>query len=201
MTLPAAKIEETCDSIRTDLTAFAGDHSRLDELLRAVSSLEWLRGQYRVDKTAFEQHVDALKDLSRQVTDSLRTAREALTSEFIQASEALTAWRRRREVCRCALIDLVGADGVGRFDSPDGWVDVRGTEALSLPKPGTDSREEIRAIVTQAGRWPDLGVLNARRLREALSKGLFFPAEAARIHELCPTREAHRLIAHPRDGG
>lgn len=200
MALPPSRIEETCDSIRTDLTAFAGDPSRLDELLRAVSSLEWLRRQYGVDKTGFEQHVDALKDLSRQVTDSLRTAREALTSEFIQASEAQTAWRRRREVCRDALIDLVAADGVKRFDSPDGWVDVRGAGALSLPKPGTDSREEIRAMVTKAGRWPDLGILNARRLQEALSKGLFFPAEAARIQELCPTRDAHRLIVHSREG-
>jgi len=60
----------------------------------------------------------------------------------LEAVGAITAWEDVREACRLALIELSVAQNIGRFDSPQGSVEVNKATSISLPKSGTPQREQ-----------------------------------------------------------
>jgi hypothetical protein len=197
MAITLQQVEEACGSIGRDLEAFRASPDRLSDLQGCLAGLQWLRECYRQDKTLMASYVDRLRELSRQVREALSGARESLTERYLKAAAAMSAWEAIRDACRDALVELSGAENVERFDSAEGWVQVRRVKSMSLPKIGTDQREQLSALITQAARWPDVAFPSAPRLLKALEGGLFSPDQAAEIARLCPTRTTCRLISHP----
>ena len=192
------QIEEACENIGRDLEAFRADPDRVAELQRCLASIAWLREQYRLDKAALEPFVDRLKELSQQTQQALSGAREALTTKYLEAIGAITAWEDVREACRLALIELSVAQNVGRFDSPQGSVEVKKGTSISLPKTGTPQREQLCEIITSAGRWSEVALPNASRLLKAVEENLFTQEQTREISRLCPAQTIYRLAGHAR---
>jgi hypothetical protein len=192
------QIEEACENIGRDMAAFRADPDRVAELQRCLTAIGWLREQYRLDKAALEPFMDRLKDLSRQTQQALSDARETLTTKYLEAVGALTAWEDVREACRLALIELSVAQNIGRFDSPQGSVEVKQATSISLPKTGTVQREQLCEIITSAGRWSEVALPNASRLLKAVEENLFSQEQAREISRLCPTQIIYRVAGHAR---
>ena len=192
------QIEEACENIGRDLAAFRADPDRVAELRRCLAAIGWLREQYRADKAALEPFMDRLKNLSRQTQQALSDARETLTTKYIEAAGAITAWEDVREACRLALIELSVAQNIGHFDSPQGSVEVKKATSISLPKSGTPQREQLCDIITSAGRWSEVALPNASRLLKAIEENLFSQEQALEINRLCPTQIIYRVAGHAR---
>ena len=195
MAITPQQIEQACDYIDKGTEAFAADQTRLADLRQALSWLQWLREQYRLDKAAVEPYVERLQACGQRMCSAARAARAALTDEYLRAGQAVSAWRQRREACRDALVELARADNVEHFESQAGRIAVRRVRALSVPKAGTSERAELADIITRAGRWADVGVPNANKLLKALDERLFPPELAAQITHLCNPHTACRLVA------
>jgi hypothetical protein len=195
MAITAEQIEQACDHIDKGVVAFARDQTRLEDLREALSRLQWLREQYRLDKAAVEPYVERLQACAQRVCSTVRAARAALTDEYLRAGQAVSAWRQRREACRDALVELARADNVERFESQAGWIAVRRVRAMSVPKANTAERAELLDIISRAGRWADVGAPNGKKLLNALDERLFPPELAARITQLCNLQTACRLVA------
>jgi len=201
MTVTQRQVDEACGNIQRSLEAFAADPDKLDMLHRALAARQWLREQYRAAPAALEPHLDRLRELGAAVTDCIRSARQMLTEEYLRATEAAGAWRQRRQACRDALVELALADGLERFDSPLGQIEVRQGPSVTMPKPGTAQRAELEALLHESGRWDVVSAPYAGKLLKALEGGLFSPDQAARLSELCQIHTACRLAGRRRSPG
>lgn len=191
------QIEDACGAIEQSLASFAESSENVLQLQRAMADLAWLREQYAADKTLLTPYMDRLKDLSRQVREAAAAAKDALTAQFLRATAAAGAWTDIRDACREALADLAASQGIKRFDCPDGAVFVNQSRSLSLPKTGSSQREELLALISETGRWPQVGQPNPTRLLKAIDQGLFTPQHAAQLAALCPVHTISRLVAKP----
>ncbi len=196
MAITQQQIEETCGKIERGLAAFAGDAARVIELQNALVWLQWLRQQYRDNRALLDPFVQRLQDYGQQITQAVRSARGALAAEYLRAGQAVQDWERRREACRDALVELARADKLDRFESSDGWIEVRAFRGMSLPKPGTPQRAQLGELITQAGRWPEVASPVGVRLLKALDDGLFAAEQAERLRALCPVLTVWRLTGH-----
>ena len=184
----AGQVNEACEEIARRLASFRADADNVTDLRWCLEKLAWLREQYRGDEAAFAPHMDRIKDLSRQVREGLAASREALTAKYLEAAGAVTAWEAIREACRDALLELANEQNAQRLDSPSGWVEVKRSQSVSLPKTGTPQREQLLNLITRAQRWPDVGYPNATRLLKAIEGGLFTPDQAGELARLCPAQ-------------
>lgn len=195
----AAQVNEACDEIARRLASFRANVDCVTDLQWCFAKLAWLRQEYRGDPAAFAPQIDRIKDLSRQVRQAAAQSRETLTVKYLEACAAVAAWDALREACREVLMDLANEQDAHRLDSPLGWVEVKRTHTVSLPKPGTPQRDQLLAIITQAERWPDVAYPNPARLLKAIGGGLFTPQQAGELALLCPTQIICRLAAHPNE--
>jgi len=193
------QVEEACGTIERSLGAFRADPRDTAPLLHAVETQQWLRDQYRDNRAVLDPFADRLRDLGQAISESIRSARQALTEAYLRATEAANAWDRRRRVCRDALADLARTDGIERFESPLGWIDVHHIRSVTLPSAGTPERDELGALIRETGKWEAVTQPNGRKLAKALDEGLFSPEQAARLAALCTIETVCRLTGHSHD--
>ncbi len=193
----AAQVNDACEEIGRRLASFRADADNVIDLQWCLEKLAWLRERYRYEASGFAPHMDRIKGLSRQVRETLGASRETLTAKYLEAARAVTAWEAIREACRAALLELASEGNAPRLDSPQGHVDIKRSQGLSLPKPGTPQREQLLALITEAQRWPDVAYPNAGLLLKAVDGGLFTPQQAGEIARLCPVQTISRLAARP----
>lgn len=193
----AAQVNEACDEIARRLAIFRADIDCVTDLQWCLDKLAWLREQYRLDPAVFSPRMDRIKELSRQVRETLCASRESLTAKYMEANSAVSAWQAVREACRAALLELANAENAQRLVSPQGVVDIKRSRTMSLPKLGTQQRADLSAIITEAQRWPDVAYPSAPLLLKAVDGGLFTPQQAGQIALLCPIQIICRVSAHP----
>ena len=198
--LTERQVDGMCERIERDVRSFEEDPERVAELRGAMEALRSLRDQYADNKTMMAPYVDRLSEYSRRLRASISAARQRLTEKYLQASRAVKKWREIREGCRDALLELVRAENVECFQAEQGWIEIHATRTVSLPDAGTSEREEVLALITQAGLWAEVGQPNGHKLLRALDGGRFSPEAAARVAELCPVRTVHRLAGKAQDG-
>ena len=196
MAITQQQVQEACGKMERCLEEFRSDPRNVEELQRALAAQRWLRNEYRANRLVLDPFADRLRALGRAIGDVIRSARQALTEEYLRAAEAVEASRRRREACRDALIELAQADKVQRFDSPRGWIDVIQVRSVTLPKTGTPEREELIALIRESGHWEAVAQPNSRKLSRALDQGLFTSEQAGRLTRLCPVETVCRLTGH-----
>lgn len=193
MSITRQTLEQTLASIEKALSAHGADRQRVDELRRALTGLQWLREQYRLDASPFGPYMDQLMDLGRRVTERIRSSCEMLTGEYVQAGRAINGWQAHRETCRDLLLELARVDGAEGFASKAGRVEVRRVQTLALPPADSDQRQELALLLTEAGQWPAVGQPNGRKLLQAIEEAKFTPDQAERLAALCPVQTVVRL--------
>lgn len=191
-------LDHMCGEIARRLAAFRADASRIIDLQFCLEKLAWLREEYRTNPDALASRIDALKDISRQVRETITISCEVLTAKYLEAVSAVAAWETVREACRAALLELSNSSDLQRMDSPQGWIEVKRTRAITMPKPGTPQREQLLSLIARAQRWPDVAIPSPARLLKAIDAGLFVPEDVDKITQLCPAQTVCRLAAHPR---
>ena len=196
MAIVAADIEQACQATESALAEFSGDASKLASLRRAREGLQWLREQYRTDAALLQPFLDRLKACSQQVVAAIRAAATALADEYIHAGQMVDAWQARRDICREALAELARLDNVRHFPSASGGIDIKPFRSLRLPPAESPQRQELVAIIEQAGLWAETSVLNPLRLLKAVDGGRFAPEQAARLGVLCPVETSCRMSVH-----
>lgn len=196
MAITEQKIQQMLADVDGFLAAYRGDPERIPELQKALAAMNWLRGQYREDRSAFEPFVDRLHQAGKQVAECIRAGQEVLAAAYLEAGEAISAWRAKREACREALAELARADGVKQFLCRTGCINVSRTQSLTLPRLDTAQRDQLAAVISEAGAWAAVAHPSSSRLKKALDDGLFNAAQAERITALCPERTVYRLIGH-----
>ncbi|MFB3891037.1 MAG: hypothetical protein ACE15C_03330 [Phycisphaerae bacterium] len=205
MSINLAQAQETCERIKRNVEAFRAAPAKIEPLLAAMSSLQWLRGLYPYNKAAIGPCVGELRELGAAVAECARQAREALTEEYLKATSAIRAWEHRREVCRDALMELAKTDRVALFSSASGAVEVKPYRALTLPRAGTPQRDELAALIRETGRWEALTMPNGGRILKALDDNVLSPDQAARMTALCRIEDTVRLSGRfgttPREQG
>ena len=192
----AEQIEEACGNIEQALAAFGGNAERVSEIGRCLEAVSWLREQYRADRALVELHLPRIKELTRRVHEAIAAARESLAAKYLQALGAVAAWEGIREACRDALAELAGAENLDRLDCQQGWIEIKHFRSVAMPRAGSPQREELAALITQAGRWADVGSPNGQRLLKAIDGGLFTPQQAGQLARLCPVQNGCRLVGH-----
>jgi hypothetical protein len=193
----AAEVHGACDEIGRRLASFVSDTDNVIDLQWCLEKLANLREDYRRDPASFMPHMDRVKDLSRQVREALICSREQLTAKYLEAAEAVTAWQSIREACREALLELVSQEDTQRLESLAGWIEVKRSRTMSLPKPGTPQREELLEVIAQAELWREMTYPVPARLLKAVDSGQFTPQQSGQVVRLCPPQTVCRLIAHP----
>ena len=196
MSNDAEHVGEACETIEAGLAAFAADARQVGSLAEAVAALHWLRGQYRRRRAALEPHLPRLKECSAKLADTLKAAREPLVEAYLEAARTVAEASRTRDACRDALAELADAEGVDQFRAPGGAIEVRHVEVLTLPEKDTPQRGQLARLLTESGRWAEVGHPNAARLLRALKAGRFTADHAAKIGRLCPVETTCRLAAH-----
>ena len=199
MAIAVADIEQACQAAESALAEFSADASKLAALRRARENLQWLREQYRTEPALLQPFLDRLKSCSQQVVAAMRAAATALADEYIHAGQMVEAWQARREICRDALAELARLDNVQQFQAASCNIDVKPFRSLRLPPADSPDRQEIMAIIGQAGLWAETTVLNPSRLLKAVDGGRFAPPQAARLTVLCPVETSCRLSARRPD--
>ncbi len=195
MTTTAKHVEDACASLQRHLDAFAADATRTADLQRCLDLVQWLRQEYRQNSALLAPHMDRVKQLSQAVKTALSQARQSLVSQYLQAAGAVYAWERIRDNCRSLLLELATAENAQRLECPNGYVEIVRGCALTLPKAGTRQREQLCALISQAGCWPEVAYPNPVRLLKAMDEGRF-GSQAAQVAQLCPARTTCRLQAH-----
>ena len=190
-----ADIEQACQAAESALAEFEADASKLAALRRARENLQWLREQYRADAALLQPFLDRLKACSQQLVAAMRAAATALADEYLHAGQMVEAWQARRGICRDALAELARLDNLQQFQAASGSIDVKPFRLLRLPPAQSPERQEIMAIIDQAGLWAETTVLNPSRLLKAVDGGRFAPPQAARLGALCPVETSCRLSA------
>jgi uncharacterized membrane protein YccC len=145
MAVTGQQVEDACDNIARNLETFRAAPDRPADLKRCLDAMAWLREQYREAPALLAPYVGRLKLLSQQVHQALADARESLTSQYLQANAAVAAWEDIREACRDALVELATAQNAQRLESPQGWIEVKRAQSISLPKAGTPRGRNLPA--------------------------------------------------------
>ena len=199
MKIESIEIEEACEQIEANLHAFGENPARLEALDMVRGRLQWLRERYPKNQALFEQHADRIKTLGIEFNKILQSVKEQLAGEYLEANQVIHDWRNRQEICRNLLVQMAKTSDVDTFESERGTVKVGRSRSLSLPKPGTPDRDALAALITDSGNWPEVGIVNAARLKNAIDLGLFSPEQAAQLTSLCPEQESFRLTVRHDD--
>lgn len=194
-----AQIANACQEMTSRLNSFRQDATRVTDLQWCIEKLNWLRAEYRADPAALADSLVSIKELSRQVREVLLASSESLTASYLDAARQAAAWESYREACRDALVELASDPSIQRLESPQGWIEIKRSRSVTLPKSGSSQREQLLNLISQAQRWPDVALPNGARLLKALDGGLFSADIAEQIARLCPAQTICRLATHSKD--
>lgn len=179
------QICERIGGLERRLEAAERGKADLAALWAIATTLGELRNEYRRSPEEMQEHLKRLGALRQRFDGLVCKTAGAIADHYQHLNEEIIRLQQEREQWRLALITAAENAPGHRIQGRACAIEVKATEALSLPPAGHADRLRIEQLLARAGVWQQVSQLSGPKLQRALTERQVPPAAAEEVMQVC----------------